>query len=142
MAILNYTTKIDANKSAGEISKMLAKAGAKAILTEYNKDNEYISAISFKLFVNEKDVFIKLPCDWKPILEILKNDKKVPRRLVCDEQAVRVAWRIIKDWVEAQLAIIQTKMVKSEEVFLPYILLPDGKTTIFKKISNDKLLLK
>ncbi len=32
-----------------------------------------------------------------------------------------MAWRIIKDWVEAQTAIIQAGMVTLTQVFLPYL---------------------
>lgn len=140
MAILNYTTKIDADRTAGEIAKMLVKAGAKSVLTEYDKDDCYITSLSFKLNVHGNDLAIKLPCDWKPVLQILEDDKKVPRRLIIREQAIRVAWRIVKDWVEAQLAIIETKMVKTEEVFLPYALTRNGET-FFQKASRDILLL-
>ena len=140
MPILNYTTKIDADKTAGEIAKMLSLSGAKAVLTEYDDKENYVTAISFKLSVNGQELGIKLPCDWKPILEILENDRKVPRFMTNREQAVKVAWRIVKDWVEAQLAIIQTKMVKTEEVFLPYIITKNGQT-LFEQISNNKFLL-
>jgi hypothetical protein len=140
MAILNYTTKIDPDKTAGEIAKMLSMAGAKAVLTEYDDKENYVSALSFKLVVNGQELGIKLPCDWKPILEILENDRKVPRHLITREQAVKVAWRIVKDWIEAQLAIIQTKMVRTEEVFLPYIITKSGQT-LFEQISNNKFLL-
>lgn len=37
------------------------------------------------------------------------------------EQAVRVGWRIIRDWVRAQCAIIESEMVTLEQVFLPYM---------------------
>ncbi len=42
--------------------------------------------------------------------------------------AARVAWRIIKDWVAAQLAIVESGMVEIAEVFLPYQLVADDKT--------------
>lgn len=140
MAILNYTTKIDPDKTAGEIARMLSLAGAKAVLTEYDDKENYVSALSFKLNVNSQELGIKLPCDWKPILEILEDDRKVPRHMKTREQAVRVAWRIVKDWIEAQLAIIQTKMVKTEEVFLPYIITKNGRT-LFEQISDNQFLL-
>jgi hypothetical protein len=39
-----------------------------------------------------------------------------------DEQAYRVAWRNILDWVQAQMALLEIGMVEMEEVFLPYML--------------------
>ena len=44
------------------------------------------------------------------------------------DQARRVGWRIIKDWLEAQMALNSLNMVKIQEIFLPYIIGIDGKT--------------
>lgn len=55
MPLLNYTTKVSTDKTVGEIQKMLAKAGAKAILSEYDNDGE-VSAVSFKMLVDRKSV--------------------------------------------------------------------------------------
>ena len=142
MSLLNYTTKIEAVKTAGEISEMLRKAGAKAVLTEYDENREYVSSLSFTMILGEREVGFRLPCDWKPVLEILKNDPKVPRRLCEDnEQAIKVAWRIVMRWIIAQLAIIETKMVTTEEIFLPYAIMPNGKTLSETVQSNPSFLL-
>jgi hypothetical protein len=42
--------------------------------------------------------------------------------------------------IEAQLALIDTKMVSIEQVFLSYAITPDG-STVFEKIISSKLLL-
>jgi hypothetical protein len=44
------------------------------------------------------------------------------------EQAYRVAWRNILDWVQAQMALLDIGMAKMEEVFLPYVVNREGKT--------------
>lgn len=46
MPLLNYTTTIAAHTTVAEIQQMLAKAGANAILSEYDDDG-YIVALSF-----------------------------------------------------------------------------------------------
>ena len=56
-------------------------------------------------------------------------------------QAIRTSWRIVKDWVEAQLAIIETRMVKTEQVFLPYAIMRDNKTLYEHVESNPRFLL-
>jgi hypothetical protein len=141
MPLLKYTTEIDADKTAMEISKMLSKAGATAILTEYNKEEEYVSAIAFRILLNNQPLEFRLPCDWKPVLTLLERDPKVPRRLINQPQAVRVAWRIVRNWVEAQLAIIETRMVKTEQVFLPYAIMRDNKTLYEHVQANPQFLL-
>jgi hypothetical protein len=120
---------------------MLSKARATAILTEYDKEEGYVSAISFRILLNIQPVEFRLPCDWRPVLTLLACDPKVPRRLVNQPQAVRVAWRIVKDWTEAQLAIIETRMVKTEQVFLPYAIMRDNKTLYEHVESNPQFLL-
>lgn len=140
MALLNYTTKIDADKTASEISKMLSLAGASAVMTEYDQKDAYVSALSFKMTVGDQQIGFKLPCDWKPVLALLEKDSKVPRHARTREQAVRVAWRIVKDWVEAQLALIQTKMVTTQQVFLPYAIMRDGRT-LSERISEEPQFL-
>jgi hypothetical protein len=143
MPLLNYTTKKDPDLTASEIAKMLSRAGAKAVLTEYETENgeQFVSALSFKMQVGEAEIGFRLPCDWRPVLKILEADRKVPRSLTDRTQAVRVAWRIVKDWVEAQLALIETQMVKTEQVFLPYAIGRDGKTLYESIIENPGRLL-
>ena len=54
--------------------------------------------------------------------------EKVAPRFKTPEQAERVAWRILKDWLEAQLALVQTEMVSLDCVMLPYMQADDGRT--------------
>ena len=141
MAILNYTTKIDCDKTGQEIGKILSSHGAKGVLTEYDSLTQQISAISFKIGLNGKDIGFRLPCDWRPVLKILENDSKIPRANKTREQAVRTSWRIVKDWVEAQMALVETQMVTTEQVFLPYAVMNDGKTVSEKMLTGESPLL-
>ncbi len=139
MALLKYTTQIEVEKTIGEIQKLLGSHGANAILTEYGEDGD-VTALSFKIKVDDNDIGFKLPSDWRPVLQILENDRKVPARLKSRVQAVRVAWRIILAWIEAQMAIVDTKMVSVDEVFLPYALTPSGKT-LYSHTRESNLLV-
>ena len=123
MAILNYTTSIATEKTAAEIQKKLAMTGAQAVLYEYD-DNGIMSAMSFRI----KTIFFRLPINIEGVYTVLVEDSSVPNRLKSHEQAARVAWRIIKDWIEAQIAIIEAGQAKLEQVFLPYAQNQDGKT--------------
>src|SRR5689334_22022976 len=98
MALLNYTTKIEVNKTIAEIQTCLVRHGATGLFSEFEEGS--ITALSFKIKVESREISFRLPCDWQPVLQILKKDPKVPGRFCNKEQAQRVAWRIIKDWVE------------------------------------------
>jgi hypothetical protein len=149
MGLLNYTTKIDADKTASEIARCLSMHGASAVLTEYDKERGTVTAISFKITLNEQQMGFRLPCDWKPVYAILTKGKKPPfgeakkRQWIStwEMQAVRTAWRIVKDWVEAQMALVETQMVSTAEVFLPYAVMRDGRTLAQHAQENPSLLL-
>jgi hypothetical protein len=91
----------------------------------------------------------RLPCDWKPVFAILtKNAKIRPYQARYDRwkseqemQAVRTTWRIVKDWVEAQMALVETQMVTTAEVFLPYAVMKDGRTLAQHAQSDPSFLL-
>ena len=137
MPLLNYTTTVKANKTALEIQAILAYHGAKAVLIEYG-DNK-VEAISFKATTPQGDLAFRLPIEIEATLTTLKKQwilRKVAHRYVNGEQAERVAWRIIKDWLEAQMAILETGMVKLEQIFLPYALTSSGQT-FYERLSQS-----
>ena len=140
MPLLNYTTQVSADKTVAEIQKCLAEHGANAILNQYDTEG-YIVALSFKIKIREKNIGFKLPSDWRPVLKIMEEDPKTPQRLCNQEQALRVSWRIVKRWIEAQMAILDTKMVKMEQVFLPYAITRSGKTISEEFDTNSNRLL-
>jgi len=137
MAILNYTTSIATEKTAAEIQKKLAVAGASAIMSEYNSEG-VMYAMSFKI----NNASFRLPINIEGVYQAIKKDNKIPKKLKTYEQAARVAWRIIKDWVEAQIAIIEAEQAELVQVFLPYALNHTGKTLFEIYKENDYKLLK
>jgi hypothetical protein len=129
MALLNYTTQIATEKTVMEIQAILAAAGALAIATEYS--GGIVAAVSFRITTPFGLTTYSLPCDTAAVQRILEKQAragKVPRRLVTTEQAARVGWRIIKDWIEAQIALVQTQMVTMDQVMLPFARTGTGET--------------
>jgi len=140
MAILNYTTTIDTTKTISEIQKILAQHKAKAILTEFNNQGEII-ALSFKIDTSRGELGIKLPANVEAVYQILEIQKRKNSKIkATKEQATMVAWRIIKDWVEAQMAILETQMVEMEEIFLPYMINNNGQT-LYESFKNNQLMI-
>lgn len=132
------STKIDSTKTAGEIMQLLSKFNATQILTLYNGGE--ITGLSFIVDKNGKELPFKLPIRWQPVLEAMKNDRQTPNNLCNPEQAKRVAWRQIKRWIEAQLALLGVGMVCIEEIFMPYLI--TGKDeTLYEKLVTTKFKL-
>lgn len=139
MAILNYTTKISAGKTVGEIQALLAKAGCRKIVTDFDEQGEP-AALTFMVPVREQPVFFALPANVEGVRLAMQKDRKIPRSACSTDQARRVAWRIIKDWCEAQLAIIAAGQAALPEVFLPYAVGKDGQT-LYKSLEAGNLKL-
>lgn len=139
MAILNYTTTVDSHKTVAEIENILIKHKAKSIMKNYN--GECIESLSFLVDVGYNQIPIKMPAKVDECLKVLHLEKKKNSKVKATrEQAERVAWRILKDWVEAQMALLDINMAKLEEVFMPYIVDKTGKT-LFEKLEEKQFLL-
>lgn len=137
MPIKNYTTKVPASQSIQEIQNALVAHGAIGVLFEYD-DQGRIERLLFKLKVNDQDVGFSLPCEWRKFQEVLKQQEV--RRWDDNDYVYRVAWRDIRDWVMAQMALYETQIVEMPQVFLPFA--TDVKTghTIYEKLMKGNLL--
>ena len=135
MPILNYTTTISPFKTVAEIQQILVKHGAKRIVQDYD-ENGAISAVCFLINTPIGDQGVRLPANIDAVDKVLQKQRVKGGR----EQAERVAWRIVKDWVEAQMAILESQMVTMDEVFLPYIMDENGQT-IYQLFQSKQLLL-
>jgi hypothetical protein len=125
MPLLNYSTKVPAMRTIGEIQGRLAEHGAYAVMMNY--DGKRVCSLAFQVDGPSGPLSIKLPADLNATKKVMERDGLGPKWLT-DDHVYRVAWRILKDWVEAQMALLETEMVKMEQIFLPYIITRDGRT--------------
>ena len=132
MAILNYTTSIDAWKTVNEIQQIMSKHK----VTHFSIRNEGTRpvALSFTIDYNGMPMNFLLPCNHKGVWNIIKNDRDIPVKLRNEDQAFRVSWRIVKDWVEAQLAIVDAELAPIQEVFMAYLVMNASGQTLSKMI--------
>jgi hypothetical protein len=127
-AILNYSTEVAAEKTVGEIQRKLALAGASQVLHGYDEHGNP-SELSFRIRTQFGEMAFRLPANIEAVQAILQRQFKSGRsRFTSREHATNVAWRILKDWTESQLALLQTGMVTIEQAFLPYAQNERGQT--------------
>lgn len=130
--IKNYTS--NSKQTFDKIQKVLIEHGATQVLFEYNAGK--VSCLSFALKVGENIVGFKLPARVDAVKRIFDKE----RYRYEEDQPYKTAWANIRDWLDAQMALIDTQQVKIEEVFLPYAVNREGKT-YFEVISNVGYLL-
>lgn len=147
MPILNYTTEVEALKSANEIQQILAAHGAISIKTDY--ENGHVAAIAFAIeHPKHGRLAFRLPANVEAVYRVLVNQlhswKEAEKDIAWSDrarakvaknrqQAERVCWRILRTWVAAQMATLETEMVKMEEIFLPYLIV-DKNNTLFNSM--------
>lgn len=140
--LLDYTTSVPVSRTVAQIQAKLVEHGARAVMMEYD-DRGKIKALAFKVNMPSGELPIRLPIDTAATLRVLERqayNREIPGRYANEEHAYRVAWRIIKDWIEAQMSLLETEMVRMEEIFLPYVITQGGKT-VYQVMAEKHFLL-
>lgn len=133
----NYTSSVPASRSQAFIERKLVQHGARAIQKTYGPDGR-VDAMCFSIPIEGRDVFFRLPARVSNCEEVLRANlssrarpetvKNIP------DQAERTAWKIVSDWVEAQMAMIELAQIEVMEVFMSYIF--DGEQTYFEALKK------
>jgi hypothetical protein len=150
--ILNYTTEVRVEKTIDEIKAILRAHQARSVTEVY--DGGKVSALEFVFDTGWGPRAYLLPAKPEAVLRLMIEQRNKGKRtwtrgyvdpaqptqsLV--EQAERTAWRTIKSWVEAQMALMATRQVSFEQIFLPYALVDDGSRTMFDVYSDTQKAL-
>lgn len=143
MLIKNYTTEVPAQKTIAEIQQLLAENGATGIATEY-KDGQ-IADIFFKIKMQEKELAFRLPAKPENVYNALHGNaasREINRYSnAWRAEAERIAWRICKTWLEAQLTLINLEQARLEEVFLPYLIVGPKNLSLYEVMKAKQFLL-
>lgn len=136
--IKNYTSKVSASKSVQRIENRLVSYGAYNILKLY--EDKILVGIAFIISVDGKEFPFRLPAKIKNVEKYLNSKMKRPTKTSYDKnakQAERTAWKIISDWVDIQISIIELDQAEFIEVFLPYIYNYRTERTFFQEVCKN-----
>jgi len=131
---LNYTTEVDPEKTAAECVAILARHGAKRVSIDF--ENGMAHGLAFSIETPHGVRFFMLPANPAGVFKALDKANRagrIPPRYVNERQANRTAWRVLKDWLEAQLALIEAQVVDLEQVMLPYLIVNDEGQTLYQR---------
>lgn len=152
MFLKNYTSDVPVHQTVHRIEQLLIRCGVSGILKEYHPNIAgKITALIFAIKLDHGNEWkIRVPVDEEKALqtlwlnyvngdkmnaagsEILYNNRKSKKRADFKEQAERTAWKIMQDWIEVQLSMIQMQQADFQQVFLPYVW--DGKQTVYDRV--------
>ena len=131
---LNYTTTIPAERTVGECQQILGKSGAHAVAVHYEEGEPV--GLSFRLDTPHGRRDFTLPVNIAGMLVVLRktdfstlHQSRRQRDAYQERQhAANVAWRVTKDWLEANLALIAAGMATLDEAMLPYLVVGEHRT--------------
>lgn len=147
MSIKNYTSTVPVINSISKIEHRLAQAGAIHITKSYDEQRTGRPVgMIFQIPINTIPMMFKLPAKSEKVFGYLKKTYKRPPTKAQLEtikmQADRTAWKILSDWIDIQVSLIELEQAEPTEIFLPYAFDERTNQTLFEKIkeSNYKLL--
>jgi hypothetical protein len=138
MVLKNYTSQVPASRSIAAIEAKLAHHNAHQILKKYD-ERKRVSAIAFIVKVNGADLPFQLPARVKQCEQVLRAQVRRPQPGTFERikaQAERTAWKIVSDWIDAQMAMIELSQVEFMEVFLPYVYDVANDQTYFERLKE------
>jgi len=136
MALKNYTSQVSASRSISWIEDKLARHGARQILKEYTADGR-VASIAFIIHSNGIELPFHLPARIAAAEKVLRAEVRRPRKDTykhITQQSERTAWKILADWVDAQMAMVELAQVDVLEVFLPYLFDRAHKQTFYESL--------
>lgn len=130
--IKNYTSGVPVSRTVERIEAALVRGGASNIAKDY-KDG-VLHAVCFAVLnpTTGQRIAVRLPANADGVYEALRAAVKRPRRGTLDklrDQATRTAWKLMQDWVEVQMSLIEMQQAEFLQVFLPYVW--DGRQTFY-----------
>lgn len=109
----------------GEIQGMLRKVKVRKTYTTYGDSGEP-SGLAFEVDTAWGRRSYLLPADVDNVRRVLI--RQIGPNRATPEQAARVAWRLVKDWVAVQIAFIESGAAVFEQIMLPYMQDENGRT--------------
>lgn len=158
MFLKNYTSNVPVTETIHRIEKVLIRCGVSAIAKQYVGTSGEIEAITFQIETANGQLPIRIPVNEKAALDALWADyvngdaltpdgnalawtigrgQKKKKRADFVEQAKRTAWKIMQDWVEVQMSVIQMKQADTLQVFLPYVMV-NRKQNYYQQLQESR----
>lgn len=123
-----------------DIQKTLATHKVQQISFVYETNGSgRIEGIEFSIAINGNIYPFRLPARIKNVETVMYGKRTLTQTQ--KDQAYRTAWANLRDWISAQMAMIDTGMVRPEEVFLPYMIERSGNRTFFEAMTENQFLL-
>lgn len=128
---LFHTTEVEAKKTATECMSLLADHGAEMVAISWERGIRQPKGLQFTIETAwgtlSYDMPVRLTATEKR-LEQAHRERKITAKFTGTEQARRVAWRVLKRWLEIQIEFTELGQAELAELMLPWMKTGEGET--------------
>ena len=105
----NYTTTVPVERTVSQIESLLVSIGATHIEKEFQGGN--IASLIFTIPHENASVKVKLPARYQEALLVIRKipEYKNKKQDWLINQTMKVAWRILLNWIEVEVAMLQIR---------------------------------
>jgi len=135
------TTEIPVERTAGEITSLLVKNGARKIRIEYDQAGAPVG-VEFDLQIEGLPLPFRyrLAVQTDALFKAFQKRRANPNNRYSGPEyeakdrahGQRTAWRQLFRWLEAQFALVTAGMAKPQQLLLPFVLDATGAQTLFE----------
>jgi hypothetical protein len=140
-AILNYTTKVDPMNTATECIKMLAAHGATdmGLTTDQGSPTGLVFVTATPWGKRQFTMPLNIAGVERELAKAYKAGR-IQRAYTGRDHATRVAWRVLKDWLEVQLALIDAGVQELHQLMVGYMNAVPGRT-VYEIVAEQQLAI-
>lgn len=132
--LANYTTTVSVLDTLSEIESLLSQFGANEISKQYEGGKPV--GIDFIVKLDGFPLQFRLPIDVNATHKILRQNR-LKAAWKKPEHAEKVSWRIMRDWIRVQLAMVEMKQADMAQVFMPYAIA--GGQTVYQAFRASRV---
>ena len=129
--VKSYTTVVPAGRSLDEIEVFLMYFGATGVMKQFNSDR-MVHTLAFEI----DNKMFRLPLNVEGVKALLFPNSYLSESEK-DKRAYRVACRVLREWVHAQLSLVASGQAEPRQVLLPYLY--NGRKTLYELYENNQL---
>lgn len=122
-------TSVEVGRSEAELKSVLTRYGAQSCVTGWDQNTAFVG------FRTKENYMVRMTMEHPGRDDEQFNTTPTGRKRDKDaaekawEQEIKRRWRAFVLVVKAKLEAVESEVVSFEEEFLPYIVLPDGRTS-------------
>ncbi len=138
----NWTATMEAKESMAIIRAALGQHGVRTVRFAASDGRKRLDTLTFSLVVKDTLFQVRLIIDLARVEEqVLESYGYRTLTEVLVKQVYRTAWANLRDFLLAALALVDSQIVKLEEIFFPFVVADEQQNKTYFQVFEERLAL-